>query len=584
METYAVDFETFYDQKGGYSLKKQTVYDYVHHELFDAYLVAIVGTDGLIYSGPPEKAPWDEIQGHTWISHNMSFDYQVYQRLVDLGKIEPLYPEEWHCTANMVAYFQSPRALQTACYALLGEEISKEVREAMAGVSYYDLTPSEKKEWDKYAIDDSRYCLQLWEKYSPEWPEVERALSLSTIMQGIQGVNIDKERLDSGIKSLNDELFDLAQTLPWRKEYALLSKKGVEKECERLGIKPPSSMAKDDPRFDKWMERNKHLDLPWVENLGKIRSYNKALKFLETVKSRIRDDGNMYFATKYFGAAATGRWSGETGLNMQNLTKNPVFGVEMRKLFIPRRDKLFIISDLSQIEPRALNWMVGNEVFLNFVRSGADCYEAHARASMGYTDKRPLKDVDTKMRQYAKARVLGAGYGASGPRFVEIAKIMAGLEISTKEACQVVAAFRKSNPLIVGMWNQLDRAFRRTRPGKTLEIELASGRVVNYFNCDGESASITKGSPQTRRFWGSKLTENITQATARDVLGFHWVLLAEQGFDVLWNVHDELIIEVDESTAEEDLKTITEIMSTCPDWLEGCPIACEAHITTEYCK
>lgn len=231
-----------------------------------------------------------------------------------------------------------------------------------------------------------------------------------------------------------------------------------------------------------------------------------------------------------------------------------------------------------------LNWMAGNEEFLDFVRKGADCYEAHARASMGYIDPRPLKEVDTKMRQYAKARVLGAGYGASGPKFVEIAKIMAGLDLTLAEASKTIADFRASNKKIVKVWNSLNRAFRNHNRGQTFRIELPSGRFLRYFDCDGETATALRGHPSRHRFWGSKLTENLTQATARDVLCFHWMLLAEEGYDVLWNVHDELIIEVDEAQAEYHRSTVEQIMSTTPPWMEGCPIGAEAQITTEYCK
>ena len=38
----AVDFETFYDSKAGYSLTDMSPYTYVHDRRFDPYLVSIV--------------------------------------------------------------------------------------------------------------------------------------------------------------------------------------------------------------------------------------------------------------------------------------------------------------------------------------------------------------------------------------------------------------------------------------------------------------------------------------------------------------------------------------------------------------
>lgn len=354
MIEYGVDFETYYETARGssYSLKKMTVHDYVHDDRFDAYMVAIFSDKGTIYVGPPEEAPWEEMDGQTWVSHNMAFDYQVYQRLVDLGKVKPIYPEEWHCTANLSAYLQAPRNLQAACRELLEVDISKEVRDEMANKSYYDLTVEEKKEWLDYAIDDAKYSLQLWQKYQHEWPEVERFVSMATIMQGIQGVNINVDKLVKGKKTLKDVLFDSAQKIPWRKDYVLLSTKGMKAECAKQGIAPPPTTSQKDDRFDRWVEKHKDYNIDWIDAVGHIRKANKCLKFLETVESRLREDNTMYFSTKYFGAAVTGRWSGESGLNMQNLTKNKTFGVGVRDLFIPRKGKVFIISDLSQVEPR----------------------------------------------------------------------------------------------------------------------------------------------------------------------------------------------------------------------------------------
>ena len=55
------------------------------------------------------------------------------------------------------------------------------------------------------------------------------------------------------------------------------------------------------------------------------------------------------------------------------------------------------------------------------------------------------------------------------------------------------------------------------------------------------------------------------------------------GYEILWSVHDELIIEVDidDTTA---CKHIEKIMSTAPEWLSDCPIAAEAYEANAYTK
>jgi DNA polymerase bacteriophage-type len=73
--------------------------------------------------------------------------------------------------------------------------------------------------------------------------------------------------------------------------------------------------------------------------------------------------------------------------------------------------------------------------------------------------------------------------------------------------------------------------------------------------------------------YGGKLTENIVQAVARDCFGEHLIRLEDAGCRVLFSVHDEAVCEVDQSVTAKDVE---EIMSYCPEWLKGCPIAAEA--------
>jgi DNA polymerase len=200
-----------------------------------------------------------------------------------------------------------------------------------------------------------------------------------------------------------------------------------------------------------------------------------------------------------------------------------------------------------------------------------------------------LKDVDPNLRQFHKARVLGAGYGAGGAKYKLIAKLMAGLDLDAKTAMQEIKDFRKTNPKIVGFWNELDVGLKRAaRKGEDYIYTLPSGREINYFNCciddKGVAASTCIDDSRRTRFWGSKLTENVTQAMARDVFAHGVLDICNKGIDVIWHVHDEVICEVDESDAEEGLNEVNESLTKCPEWCEGLPLASEGGITTRYEK
>ncbi len=129
----AVDFETYYAKD--YSVKELGTHRYVNDPRFDAYLVAIFG-EHIRWVGHPKDAPWGEIDGETWVSHNAQFDMAVFNRLQELGTIHTdSGPCHWHDTAALASYLQAPRNLAGASKELIGMELNKAVRAQMEGVA-----------------------------------------------------------------------------------------------------------------------------------------------------------------------------------------------------------------------------------------------------------------------------------------------------------------------------------------------------------------------------------------------------------------------------------------------------------------
>jgi hypothetical protein len=90
---------------------------------------------------------------------------------------------------------------------------------------------------------------------------------------------------------------------------------------------------------------------------------------------------------------------------------------------IPRPGRTFVLQDQSQIEPRCLNYLAGNNEFLDLVRQGQDPYEAHARQTMGWTggNLSAAGKTDKKaqrLRDTSKGRVLAGGYGCGFRKFI----------------------------------------------------------------------------------------------------------------------------------------------------------------------
>src|ERR1700744_126226 len=112
METYAVDFETYYDNSISFTIQGAPNYAALPH----VYLVSIYSPT-LEYVGCVEDAPWERISGSHWVSHNAGFDQAVFEAAVEKGQIEGKFvnpqalfedeileypsPASWDCTADL---------------------------------------------------------------------------------------------------------------------------------------------------------------------------------------------------------------------------------------------------------------------------------------------------------------------------------------------------------------------------------------------------------------------------------------------------------------------------------------------------
>ncbi len=195
---------------------------------------------------------------------------------------------------------------------------------------------------------------------------------------------------------------------------------------------------------------------------------------------------------------------------------------------------------------------------------------------------------------------------------------IAALEISEQEwlASEVVKlAWRARHPATVAFWRAIQKACVSAieLPGSVhpvgrlkvtvqtvsghpwLLIALPSGRFLSYFNpALSPDRSITywgmaSDEGSTTRAWvrcythGGKLTGNICQTLARDVL-VHGMHLAEaEGYPVVLHVHDELVCEVPD-TSEFSADRLGQLMATNPPWAPDLPLAAAGFDCLRYKK
>jgi DNA polymerase I-like protein with 3'-5' exonuclease and polymerase domains len=596
MNTYAIDFETYYDKENSITTLGQ--WHYLRSPSSDIYLVAIHGP-GVEYVGSPKNAPWAKIDGHKWIAHNYSFDGAVIERLREQGCVQAK-PVAWDCTANLSVAVGAPRNLAGASRELLSREMNKDPRDKMNSKKWSDVENTEfGKEVLEYASKDAQACYGIYEKFSKDMLPAERDLSRHTIEMGWRGINVDQDAVSNGVKTLQRVTWESENALPWIDETdgVVLSTKAFRRECAKAGIPWPTSLAENSEECALW-EAQYGEQVPFVGIMRDWRKANSLLAKLKVMQSRIKPDGTMGYGLKYMGAH-TGRWSGDSKFNVQNLPRNEMFGVDLRGCIIPRPGKKFVICDLAQIEPRVLAWLSGNEGLLQAIKNGYGIYEAAAK-NMGLWDgeKGTLKKVDAPLYQLIKAMVLGLGYGAGAKKFALIAKMQYGIDMTETKSNMIVNDFRTRNQPIIDLWRKLEGDFQRAKADKQLEVGLPSGRVLTYRNIMSQwpdkqkydksgkarkaawTASVERGGPQIP-FYGGKLCENLVQAVARDVMGAAVLRLEKAGCPVVMHIHDEAVCEVDNSVPAGEIERL---MSVCPEWLDGCPIGAEATDAVRYKK
>ncbi len=588
----AVDFETFYTSE--YSVKELGHWAYCHDPRFDAYLVAITDGERTCVCAP-RQFPWATIAGRRWLSHNRDFDRAVFERLREIGAISPntAGPVEWHCSAALAAFLQLPRDLAGTVKAVFGQSLDKAPRSRAKG-----WNPMEDGflavEMRRYAGRDALACLALWNHLERHWPANERRLFELTSAMGQRGLAVDWDHVQAGHRGLQEFITAMSAGLPWDRA---LSIKSFRTACQLSGVEAPASTSAKDPGFIEWADANPaSVGTGWARDMQRIRSANRTARVLEAMEARRMPGGRMAYELRYFGAS-TGRWSGGGGLNLQNLNRKTAEGVDLRRALIAPPGHVLAVVDYSQIESRVLLYLAGDTDALRLFRENpdADAYEIHARRTMDYTEPEPLKawceQTGSNLRQLAKARVLGLGFGCSWRKFIEVARVMAGLELSEVESKRIVKEFRRSNPEIVNLWYRLDDACA-ARDGKTYALPLpvtqhdpTAKRFLIYRDISVTEDGITCTVGGERVYvYGGLIAENWTQATARDVLAFAWLRCADAGFLPVLSVHDELVFELPETSAEEDLERITSIMEAPLPWAPHLPLKADGKLMNAYSK
>lgn len=591
----------------------------------DVHIIDIAGGEEL-----PEKII-QAIKSDTVVktAYNAQFERVCLSRYLKLPEGEYLNPQSWYCTAVQAAELALPLSLADVG-SVLGLERQK-MTEGKELIKYFCVPCKPTKSNGNRTRNRPCHDINKWEtfkKYCMRDVDVERQIADKLKMYPIRdeehrlyvldqiindrGVLVDSELAEQAVK-----LNSIQTTVAVEQAYMItglenpnsvtqlkqwLKENGVE--IESLSKKAVKSLA-DETDGD-------------VSEMLKLRLLmaKTSVKKYEAVIRSVCSDNRVHGMMRFCGANRTGRWSGNI-LQPQNLPQNHlpdltlardivkdgdfemldmmfgnvpnVLSELIRTILIPKPNHRFIVADFSAIEARVLAWIAGEQWRIDTFKNGGDIYCASASKMF----KVPVEKhgVNGELRQKGKISELACGYGGS----VGALKNMGAVEMGVQEneLQGLINDWRNANPHIVRFWYEVGNAAMKAIKEKTtvplgklvfayergiLFIRLPSGRRLSYIkprigtNRFGGDSITYMGINSAKKWdrletFGGKLTENIVQGTARDLLANALINAANAGYDTVFHVHDEIICEVPNGYGSVD--ELCRLMCIKTDWADG---------------
>ena len=488
------------------------------------------------------------------------------------------------------------------------------------------------KEYNRQDVEAESSILKKLEPYPV--PDATWSAWVEDIGINSRGVAID-DRLLTGALTLDDmstaELVDEAK--------AVTGLSNPNSNAQLLGWVKSQGIEVDNLRKDTVSDL---LDGDLPENVREALELRQKLgkssvsKYKAMADARGKD-GRVRGLLQFYGANRTGRWAGRL-VQVQNLPRNYIKTLDearelvkasnyrglkliygnvpdtlsqlIRTAFIPAEGKKFIVSDFSAIEARVIAWLAGENWVLDVFKSGGDIYCATASQMFGVPVEK--HGINGDLRQKGKVATLALGYQGSSNALIQMGALNMG--IPEEELPDVVSKWRTANPNIVQLWDRMNKLAIHTIDtgdttylnGLTLRseldiinglsyftIELPSGRKLFY--CSPRLGTNRWGHPsieyeginrsskkwETQETYGGKRIENVVQAIARDCLEITLHRCIVAGYKPVMHIHDEIVIEAEQSDKLDDVNTI---FSEPIPWAEGLPLSGAGFESTYYMK
>ncbi|VWL85100.1 DNA polymerase I [Oceanivirga miroungae] len=284
------------------------------------------------------------------------------------------------------------------------------------------------------------------------------------------------------------------------------------------------------------------LSLRGIEIADYILKYREYKKLLTTYVEAIpnfSDENNRVHSVFNGVGTVTGRLS-SLNPNLQNIPAKTDNGNKIRSCFIAKDGYKLVSFDYSQIELRVLAELSQDESLIKAYKEDLDLHEQTAREIF---NKHMMIEVITKEeRNLAKIINFSVLYGKTSYG------LSTELKIDISDAKKYIDAYFNKYKKVKSF---IDKIIDDATKNGFVTTLYGTKRYINGINSSNSFVSKQ----------ASRMAVNtVIQGTAANIIKLVMIELSKKGYNMLVQVHDELIFEIKEENLEKEIKEIKEIM------------------------
>ena len=399
-----------------------------------------------------------------------------------------------------------------------------------------------------YASEDADISLKLYEHIEPMVQKEAKLAKLYSEIEGPliytlgdierNGVLIDSEKLSQQSKELEAKILKLESKVQKNagEDFNLGSPKQLQEILyEKLGLPVIKKTPKGQPSTSEAVLQELSMDFPIVHDILSYRAISKLKStYTDKLPKMINSNTGRVHTSYHQAVTATGRLS-SSDPNLQNIPIRSEEGRRIREAFIAPEGYKILAADYSQIELRIMAHLSKDQGLMDAFAKGQDIHQATAAEIFSIN----IDDVIPNQRRSAKAINFGLIYGMSA------FGLSKQLQITRAEAQNYIEQYFERYP---GVKNYMDETkFSAKQNGY---VETVLGRRL--YLADIESSNY-----QRRQYAERSAINAPMQGTAADLIKMAMTDLhskiRNESLDakIIMQVHDELVIEVNENQLDE---------------------------------